>query len=118
MEKKEGLPLRIAVQDIYHHHLREVVQYNKVHKPTLGQDIKTAISALRTEINRALKLYNKQTALRDADIALENLRDVIWAASSRQCISERQFGVWVEKLNTVGRMLGGLIKEVSKTSQR
>ncbi|MDR3353936.1 MAG: four helix bundle protein [Synergistaceae bacterium] len=111
--QNQGLPLRTAVQDIYQHHLREVVQFNKIYKPTLGADIRQAIGDLRTEINRASKLYNKQTALRDADIALENLRDVIWAAYTVKCISEGQLGVWLEKLNKVGRMLGGWIKKVS-----
>jgi hypothetical protein len=102
------------LQDIYQHHLRESAQFNKIHKPTLGADIRAVIADLRTQINRASKLYNKQTALRDADIALENLRDVIWAAYSVRCISEGQLGVWVEKLNAIGRMLGGWIRDISK----
>jgi hypothetical protein len=104
----------MALQDAYQHHLREVIQFNKSFKPTLGQDIRLAIGALRNEINRALKLHHKQTALRDADIALENLRDVLWAAYEVRCISEGQLGVWVEKINTIGRMLGGWIREASK----
>ncbi len=107
----QALPIRMAVQDIYRHYLQEVVQYSKVYKPTLGQDLRQAISTLRNEVNRAAKLHHKQTALRDADVALENLRDVLWAAYEVKCVSEGQLGIWVEKMNAVGRMLGGWIKK-------
>ena len=115
--QNQGLPLRLALQDLYAHHLREAVQFPKQYKPTLGQDIRAAIAELRTEVNRASKLYNKQTALRDADIALENLRDVVWAAYSLKCLSDGQLGVWAEKMDSIGRMLGGWIRDAGKQPQ-
>jgi hypothetical protein len=108
-QKNQRLPLREAIQELYSHHLREVVNFSKVHKPTLGADIRAAITELRGQVNRAAKMFKKGAALRDADVALENLRDIVWAAYDVRCISEGQFGVWAEKMDEVGRMLGGWI---------
>jgi hypothetical protein len=97
---------------MYSRFLREVVQYPKIYKPTIGQDLRECFASLRTKINHASRVYHKQTALREADTALDNLRDVIWATYEVGCISEGQYGLWVEEISTFGMMLGGWIKEV------
>lgn len=118
MEKElihNNLPLRQCIADIYKAHLREVANYNKVYKPTVGVDIRMSILELRDCVNRAVKLYKKETALRDADIAMENLRDGIWAAYELKCISAGQLGIWTERLDKAGKMLGGWIKTIRNT---
>lgn len=108
-------PLRALIQDIYKAHLREVVHYNKVYKPTIGADIRQDILALRAGVNRALRTPDKRrdqkiSALRSADIALENLRDGLWTASELKCVSEGQLSEWCKRLDTAGKMIGGWIK--------
>lgn len=115
MENKlstNAAPLRTHINTMYKVHLREMIHYNKVFRPTVGMDIKAAICELRRQVNRAFKLYNKGTALRDADIALEDLRDLLWSAYELKCISDGQLGVWTERISTVGKMIGGWLKTI------
>lgn len=106
-------PLKVCISEMYKAHLREVAHYNKIYKPTIGVDIRESILQLRECVNKALKMQKKDTALRDADIALENLRDGLWVAYELKCISEGQLGLWIERLDTAGKMLGGWIKSIA-----
>ncbi len=108
------LTLKVRLQGLYKHCLMAVAQMPKQYKPTIGVDLREAISTLRHFTNSGLKLIHKQTALREADIALEDLRDIIWVAFELRCISEGQFGIWAEEIAAVGGMLGGWIKSVQK----
>lgn len=38
--KQHNLPIRIHLQKMYSKYLREVVQYPKTYKPTIGQDMR------------------------------------------------------------------------------
>lgn len=116
--RQQNLPIRVHLQKMYSKYLREVVQYPKIYKPTVGQDLREAFSLLRTKLNHAAKLHHKLTALREADTALENLRDVVWASFEVHCISEGQYGLWIEELNTLGMMLGGWIKNAQNAEQK
>lgn len=116
--RQHNLPIKIHLQKMYSKFLREVVQYPKVFKPTIGADVREAFSALRSKINYAAKVQRKLTALREADTALDNLRDVIWAAFDVRCISEGQYGLWVEDLTSLGMMLGGWIKDARAAEQK
>jgi hypothetical protein len=95
---------------MYARFAREYVQYPKIYKHTVGEDIAASFASLRGLLNRAAKLHKKQTALRDADIELENLKDLFWAALELRCITEGQFGLWVGDVTDLGRMLGGWIR--------
>jgi len=108
---KPEMSIRVQLQRMYAKYLREVVKYPKIYKPTLGQDLRECFMFLRTKVNHALHIYRKQTALREADTALDNLRDVIWATYEVGCISEGQYGLWIEEISLFGMMLGGWIKE-------
>lgn len=116
--RQHNLPIKIHLQKMYSKFLREVVQYPKVFKPTIGTDVREAFSVLRSKINYAAKVQRKLTALREADTALDNLRDVIWAAFDVKCISEGQYGLWVEDLTALGMMLGGWVKDARAAEQR
>ena len=112
-----NLPIRVQLQKMYARYLREVVQYPKIYKPTIGQDMRESFMELRSRLNYAAKVYKKQTALREADTALDNLRDAVWAAYEVKCISDGQYGLWIEELNTLGKMLGGWIKSVKENER-
>lgn len=90
--KQHNLPIRVHLKKMYSKYVREVVQYPKIYKHTVGQDMRECFMVLRTKINHAAKLQHKLTALREADTALECLRDAIWAAFNVRCISEGQCG--------------------------
>ena len=116
--KQHNLPIRVHLQKMYSKYLREVVQYPKIYKPTIGQDMRECFAALRTKINHAAKLQHKLTALREADTALECLRDTVWAALDVRCISEGQYGLWVEDLSALGMMLVGWIRDARNAEQK
>lgn len=111
--RSQKLPLMVLLEDIYAAFCREVIQWPKSYKHTLGEDVRRAICDLRKECVRAAKLYKKETALRDADIALELLRGLIWSAHQLKCVSNGQLGVWIEKLDLCGKMIGGWISSVN-----
>ena len=39
--KQHNLPIRVHLQKMYSKYLREVVQYPKIYKPTIGQDMRS-----------------------------------------------------------------------------
>jgi len=116
--RQHNLPIRVYVQKMYSKFIREVVQYPKIYKPTIGQDIRECFATLRAKLNHAAKLQHKLTALREADTALECLRDAVWAAFDVRCISEGQYGLWIEDLSVLGKMLGGWIKDAQSSEKR
>ena len=116
--KQHDLPIRVLVQKMYSKYVREVAQYPKIYKATIGRDMGDAFTALRSKVNAASKLFHKLTALREADIALDNLRDVVWAAYDLRCISEGQYGLWIEDLSAAGNMLGGWIRSVQESERK
>lgn len=116
--RQHDLPIRVLVQKMYSKHIREVAQYPKIYKATIGRDMGDAFTDLRSKVNAASKLFHKLTALREADIALDNLRDVVWAAYDLKCISEGQYGLWIEDMSAAGNMLGGWIKSVQESERK
>jgi len=116
--KQHNLPIKTHLQKMYSKFLREIIQWPKVFKPTLGVDVRETFAVLRAKINHAVKVHKKLTALREADVALDNLRDILWTAFDVKCISEGQYGLWIEDITVLGKMLGGWIKDVWASEQK
>lgn len=72
--ENDDLPIRIGIQRLYKELILAISRFPKIHKPTIGVDVREKISEFRNLINRAARLTNRMTALRDADIALQDLR--------------------------------------------
>ena len=107
-----NFPIRMEIQKLYNLYVTYYVQFPKEYKQTLGKDLGQVIYELRKHVNHALKVYQKQTALRDADSTLECLRDIVWCCFEKKCLSAGQLGLWAEQINVIGVMLGGWLKEV------
>ncbi len=87
----------------------EINKFPRVYKYTLGQDIlKTTISFFRK-----ITLYakHKQNCLLDADIDLEILRIYVRLTYDIKTISFKKYEIISKKLNDLGGLLGGIIKQ-------
>ena len=108
----ENSKIKLQSQQMYTELLRQIANFPKNLKFSLGCDLRTSFSDLRTSINSSLILIKKETALRNSDIHLENFRDVLWAAKELKCISLAQYGKWIEDTVNLGKMIGGFLKSV------
>lgn len=74
---------------------------------TLGADIRNSGQRLIQLIIRGKKRYYKKTTLEDMDIELDTLRALVDIAADNGVISRGEYGVWAEKLDEIGRLIGG-----------
>lgn len=73
------------------------------------------VLALIVEVNK--RQYRK-TALTELDIAHETLRHLVDLAYRRlEYIDRKKYMLWMEKINEVGRLLGGWIKSQALRAQ-
>ncbi|QGP91722.1 23S rRNA-intervening sequence protein [Neomoorella glycerini] len=79
---------------------------------TLGADIRNSAMNLMQLIVRCRKRYYKKTTLEDMDIELETLRSFIRIAADTNVISKGEYGAWAEKLDEIGRLIGGWQRSV------
>lgn len=101
----------LLITDLTEKFLKESVNYPKFYKYTLVQTINNSINNLRILIIKALRIDKKLTALREADIEIENLKILIRVSYNLKCIGENQYGFWAENLVYLGKMIGGWKKK-------
>ena len=89
-----------------------IAKFPKYEKFTMQMQIKNCVIDLMRIIVRANKSTAKKSHLYDADVLLEELRMLIRLAHDLRYINPRQYGIISKKLNEVGSLLGGLIKQV------
>ena len=85
-------------------------QFPKYEKFLLSAEIRQQLFAIRKNTIRAAKKYAKKTTLTDLDIDIEMLRSDIRIAYRLKYIDEHKLGVWMEKVDEIGRMVGGWLK--------
>lgn len=108
----ENAKVKLQTQQMYTELLRQIANFPKNLKFSIGCDLRDTFSDLRNSINSSLILIKKETALRNADIHLENFKDVLWTAKELKCISLAQYGKWIEDTVNLGKMIGGFLKSL------
>ena len=110
--KIQETQIKLQIQQMYTELLRQIANFPKNLKFSIGCDLRSAFSDLRNSLNCSLKYSKKETSLRNSDVHLENFKDVLWAAKELKCISLPQYGKWIEENVVLGRMIGGWIKSL------
>jgi len=82
----------------------------KSERHTLSQHIRNSLIDIAKLIVEANKRKNKLSTLYQIDVELEKLRMLVRLAKDMKFISVRRYGIMAEKINEIGRMLGGWIK--------
>ena len=88
-------------------------QYPKSEKYALVTDIKRCMDGILRYAVSARKHYFKKSTLRDMDVEIALLRIYIRLSYSLHFISMDKYHNWSEKVDEIGRMLGGWLKTVN-----
>lgn len=85
-------------------------RFPKNQRFVLGQQLENAILCIGMMIVHANKLRQKRGKLYEIDVELEKLRFLIRLAKDLQLLSVNKYGILSERINEIGRLLGGWIK--------
>lgn len=87
-----------------------VNKFPKSQRFVLGQQIENAILKILQGIIEANQERSKISYLKQVSVELDKLRILIRLSKDLKFISIRQYGFVAEKVNEIGKMLGGWIK--------
>jgi len=91
-------------------------RFPKDQRFVLGQQILNAMLAIGMMIVHANKLRQKKGKLYEIDIELEKLRFLIRLAKDLKMMSISKYGHHCERLDEIGRLLGGWLKSAESAS--
>lgn len=90
-------------------------QFPKSEKYALATDIKHCMNLILGYAVEARKHYYKKTTLRDMDVEVAKLRLFIRLSFRLHFIDKTKYENWSEKVNEIGKMLGGWLKTVNQS---
>ena len=94
-------------------------KYPKFARFNLVTDIIRCMDRIMETAVEAEKKYFKKTTLQTLDVDVERLRRYVRISLRLKYISHRTYKVWSEKVNEVGRMVGGwIMKDREKEKAR
>jgi len=85
-------------------------KFPKSQRFVLGQQIQNEMVDIAKLIVEANKRRNKVPTLYQIDVELEKLRLLIRLAKDMKMLAVRQYGLIAERVDEIGRLLGGWIK--------
>jgi hypothetical protein len=88
-------------------------RFPKNQRYVLGQQIENMMLDIGKLIVHANKLKQKKGKLFEIDIELEKLRMLIRLAMDLKMISPARFGLLSEKIDEIGKLLGGWLKALT-----
>lgn len=84
-----------------------VNRFPKSQRFVLGQQIENSLVEIAKMIVEANKRRNKLNVLYNMDVELEKLRLLVRLAKDLRFLSVKRYGLIAEKLDEIGRLLGG-----------
>ena len=87
-----------------------VNRFPKSQRFVLGQQIENSLVEIAKMIVEANKRRNRLSVLYSIDVELEKLRLLVRLAKDLRFLSVKRYGLVAEKLDEIGRLLGGWIK--------
>ena len=91
-------------------------QFPKSEKFAMVADIKRNMDEMLELCIEVKKKYQNKTTLRNLDIANAKLMAYIQMAQQLKFLPMKKYEVWSEMLVEIGKMIGGLIKAVNRSS--
>ena len=108
------LKIFVKVYDLIGYLHQEIARFPKSEKPVLGRRIYDSILQILEYIITANEETIKGLYLKKASVELEKLRIFIRLASAFHLISIKKYGIISERIDEIGRMLGGWIRVCEK----
>jgi four helix bundle protein len=99
--------------DLMLYSLPIIGRFPKDQRFILGQQIENAMLEIGRMIVHANKLRQKKGKLYEIDIELEKLRFLIRLSKDLKIMTVSKYGHHCERLDEIGRLLGGWLKAVS-----
>ena len=115
-DQRSGLIILQKAKDAMKYLYTSWVKYPRSEKPGFVSDYKKCLFQFLIYIITAQKKYYKKTTLQDADVQLELLRLFNDLSYDMRFIDEKRYQLISERLNEIGRLLGGWIKSQKETS--
>ena len=108
----QPLVLQEKVYDFLLYIYEILKKFPKFEKFTLQTQIKNCVIEIERNIIKANKSSTKKSHLYAADVLLVELRMLIRLSHDLRYINTHTYGVASGKMDEIGRLLGGLIKQV------
>lgn len=106
------LAIRQKIEDMMAYAYQAIRQMPKSEKFSLGADIRASMIKLLQLVIRCNKRFTKKTTMQDLDIELDTLRGLVRVAHNLNMIPFKKYAIWSEKLDEIGRMIGGWFKSI------
>ncbi len=117
MAEVEELKIEQKIMDMMEYAYKYALnQYPKSEKFALVADIKHCLDSLLELCIDGKKHHFKKTVLEKMDVQLEKVRKYVRLSFNLKYLPAKKYEVWSEKLDEIGKMLGGWLKTVD--SQR
>ena len=88
--------------------------YPKYERFVLAADIKRCMDQAMERTIEANKKYYKKTTLQELDVEIDKLRKYVRLSYRLKYIDFKKYKQWSEKVNEIGRMLGGWMASTKK----
>lgn len=116
------------IADMQKHGREMIARWPRFYRDDLGVDIKKEMrEMLRLATKARLKHYNK-TTLAELDTEKELLKVLLREANEtefrdkrgekRKLLSDHSYGVWVEMVVEIGRLIGGWMNAIEESSRK
>lgn len=110
----EELTIERKTMEMIKYAYQALAQFPKSEKYALCADIKRCMDQILELIIAAKKKYFKKSTLQDLDIEVDKLRKYIRLSNELKFLAPHKYDVWSEKVDEIGRMVGGWIENVKK----
>jgi hypothetical protein len=101
------------LQDLLVYLIPQLNKFPRDQKFVLGDRIETKVLDVQEFCLRAYYSRDKRGYLLEANLQLEVVRHLVRLANALKLFSNHTYGVLAEKMDEVGRMIGGWLKSVS-----
>lgn len=109
----DNLHIQQKILDMMEYAYIALAQFPKSEKFALATDIKRSMDRLLELCIEAQKKYYKKTTLQDMDVEVAKLRVYIRLSFQLKFLPIKKYDVWSQKVDEIGRMLGGWIKAIN-----
>ena len=104
--------LLTKLQDLLVYLIPQLNKFPRDQKFVLGDRIETKLLDVQEDCLRAYYSRDKRGHLLEANLQLEVARHLVRLANALKLFSNHTYGVLAEKMDEVGRMIGGWLKSV------
>src|ERR1035438_7018680 len=101
------------LQDLLLYLIPQLNRFPRDQKFVLGDRIETKLLDVQEDCLRAYYSRDKRGHLLEANLQLEVARHLVRLANVLKLFSNHTYGVLAEKMDEVGRMIGGWLKSIS-----